>query len=81
MLELVKKINVNYTPTDSINCNNAAQVQYTATVTTVTPTVTLAAKEVTYSGNGITANSPLVTPNSSPIITYKFYSDSNCSSG
>ena len=78
------KINVNYTPTDTDNCLNADQKQYSATVTTPPPTVTLTAKteaQRTYTGSAIAANTATVSPNSSPTITYKYYTNSTCTTG
>jgi mucin-2 len=47
-------------------------------ISQATPTVSLTAKTGTWSGSVITANTATVSPNSSPSITYTYYTDSSC---
>ena len=65
--------------TDLTSNYNVTTAKGTLTVTVATPTVSLTSKETTYTGSAISANDPIVSPSSSPNITYTYYTDSSCS--
>ena len=65
--------------TDLTSNYNVTAAKGTLTVTVATPTVSLTAKEADWSGSAISANTATVSPNSSPSITYTYYTDSSCS--
>ena len=70
------KINVNYTPSNTSNCNSATQKQYTAKVNRINQTVSLTAKSATYSGSAIAANTATTTGNGS--LSYVYYTNNTC---
>ncbi|MBQ6285698.1 MAG: InlB B-repeat-containing protein, partial [Bacilli bacterium] len=70
-------INVNYTPSDTNNCNSAVQKTYAVTVNKLSQTVALTAKTSIYTGSPISANT--ATASGGGTITYKYYTDSSCS--
>ena len=64
--------------TDVTSNYNITKAKGTLTITLATPTLSLTAKSAAYTGSAIAANTATVSPNSSPSITYTYYTDSSC---
>ena len=57
---------------------NVTKANGTLTISYATPTISLTAKTANWTGNTIAANTATASPNSSPTMTYTYYTNNTC---
>ncbi len=63
------------------NYNAASSSCVTHSISLATPTITLSAKTTDYTGQQIYPNNPTVSPNAGGTISFKYYTNSACTTG